>query len=228
MAVLDPTQLAAFLQAERDIESGNSYTAYNSSGGASGAYQFIQSTWTSEALAAGYPQYASEPASAAPPAVQDAVAGTMAQGYYDQFGNWKDTAEAWYYPAWAGNPSYQNSVPYPSAGNTLTIGQYGDKVTSKMNSILGGSSASSGKNTTTSSPGFLKSFDTALNPNFGSNPFTDTSHAINMAIVRGALVMVGLLMIAAGLSIIVLGSINILSVGKKTSAIATGAKAAVL
>lgn len=130
-------QLQAFLAAERTHESGGDYTAYNAAGGASGAYQFIQSTWTSWANRAGQSQYADMPASQAPPAVQDAVAAAMASYYYQQFGNWKDVAEAWYYPAWAGNPAEQGSVPYPSAGNTLSIGQYGDNVVATMNQYLG-------------------------------------------------------------------------------------------
>ena len=131
-------QLAAFVEAIRQHESGGNYTAYNSGGGASGAYQFIQSTWSNAAKAAGYAQYASMPAGAAPPAVQDAVAESMASGYYQHYGNWRDSAEAWYYPAWAGVAQYQNAVPYPSAGNTETIGAYGSQIVSSMNSILGG------------------------------------------------------------------------------------------
>lgn len=135
-----PAQLSAFLAAERQNESGGNYKAYNAAGGASGAYQFIQSTWSSWATKAGYGQYAGAPASAAPPQVQDAAAAAMATSYYSAFGgNWKDVAEAWYYPAWAGQPQYQNSVPYPSAGNTLTIGQYGDNVVASMAKYLGGS-----------------------------------------------------------------------------------------
>lgn len=137
MAAPPSNQLAAFLAAIRSHESGGNYSAYNPGGGASGAYQFIQSTWSSAAKAAGYPQYADAPASQAPAAVQDAVAAHMATGYYNSFGgNWQSAAEAWYYPAWAGNPAEQNRVPYPSAGNTLTIGEYGSGVVKTMASIL--------------------------------------------------------------------------------------------
>ena len=236
---MSPTQLEAFLAAERQLESGNNYSAYNPGGGASGAYQFIQSTWSSEAQAAGFNQYANAPAADAPPSVQDAVAANMATDYYSQFGNWKDTAEAWYYPAWAGNPQYQNSVPYPSAGNTLTIGQYGTNVVDTMNSILqnGGSgdavlasytTSANSSSGSSSSGGFLHSLDQTLNPNFGANPFTDTAHGIDMAIVRGGLVLLGLLMVAAGLSIIVLGTVNVFAVGKKAAGIAKVGPGAIL
>ena len=130
--VQGPQGVAQFLAATRQHESGGDYTAYNAGGGASGAYQYIQSTWSSEARAAGYGQYANAPAGNAPPAVQDAVAAYNASQLYSQYGSWKDVAEAWYYPAWAGNPSMQNSVPYPSAGNTETIGAYGDQIVSMM------------------------------------------------------------------------------------------------
>lgn len=123
----------SFLAAIRQHESGGNYTANNAEGGASGAYQYIQSTWSSEAKAAGYGQYASGPAGSAPPAVQDAVARYNALNLYSQYGSWQTAAEAWYYPAWAQDPSKQNSVPYPSAGNTETIGQYGQQIVSAMN-----------------------------------------------------------------------------------------------
>jgi cell wall-associated NlpC family hydrolase len=118
----------AFLAAIRQHESGGNYKAYNAGGGASGAYQFIQSTWTSEATAAGYSQYAGGPASDAPPAVQDAVAAHMANTYYSEYGNWQDAAEAWYEPADVG----KNVVPDPQAGNTETVTQYGQQIMALM------------------------------------------------------------------------------------------------
>lgn len=137
MSAPPANELAAFLAAIRSHESGGDYSAYNAGGGASGAYQFINSTWSSWATQAGYPQYAGGPASSAPPAVQDAAAAAMASSYYQALGgNWKNVAEAWYYPAWAGQPAYQNSVPDPSAGNTLTVGEYGTGVVSTMAQIL--------------------------------------------------------------------------------------------
>lgn len=125
--------LASFLSAIREHESGGDYTAANAGGGASGAYQFIQSTWDNEAAAAGYGQYVGRPAADAPPSVQDAVAAHMATSYYNQFGgNWADVAEAWYMPAYAGNPADQNTVPDPQAGNTQTVAQYAQAITSAM------------------------------------------------------------------------------------------------
>ena len=128
----DPNGIDAFLGAVKQHESGGNYTAYNAGGGASGAYQYIQSTWSSMARAAGYTQYANGPASAAPPGVQDAVAKYNAEQLFKQSGSWKTAAESWYYPAWANDPTKQNSVPYPSAGNTMTIGAYGNQIVSMM------------------------------------------------------------------------------------------------
>lgn len=120
--------LQSFLNAIKQHESGGDYTAYNAKGGASGAYQFIQPTWTSEAKAAGYSEYANGPASAAPPEVQDAVAAHMAQGYYQEYGNWSDAAQAWYDPALVG----KNVVPAPGAGNTETVADYGQQIVDMM------------------------------------------------------------------------------------------------
>ena len=136
-ATVDPVQLQSFLLATRTHESSGDYTAYNAAGGASGAYQYIQPTWTSEANASGNNLYAGGPAGLAAPTVQDAVAAYDATQKYlslAHFGGniWKWVAEAWYYPAWAGDPAQQSSVPYPSAGNTLTIGQYGQNILDLM------------------------------------------------------------------------------------------------
>ena len=139
----DASSVDKFLTALRQHESGGDYQAYNAAGGASGAYQYIQSTWSSYAKAAGFAQYANGPASAAPPQVQDAVAKYNALQLFNQSGSWKTAAESWYYPAWANDPSKQNSVPYPSAGNTETIGAYGNQIVSMMGQGIGPQAKSS-------------------------------------------------------------------------------------
>jgi cell wall-associated NlpC family hydrolase len=137
--------LKSFLNAIKQHESGGNYTAYNAKGGASGAYQFIQSTWSNAAKEAGYQQYAGGPASAAPAAVQDAVAGHMAQSYFNHYGSWSDAAQAWYDPALVG----KNVVPAPGAGNTESVTAYGQQIVDmmaqagtpadyKVNSVQGG------------------------------------------------------------------------------------------
>jgi cell wall-associated NlpC family hydrolase len=122
------TGTAAFLAAIRQHESGGDYTAENAAGGASGAYQFINSTWASEANAAGYGQYAGVPAGMAPAGVQDAVAKYMATNLYKEYGNWADAAEAWYDPADVG----KNVVPDPGAGNKESVTSYGAQILQLM------------------------------------------------------------------------------------------------
>ena len=60
---------SATLEAIKQCESGGDYTAVNASSGASGAYQFLDSTWQSLSASAGY-----STASSAPESVQDAAA----------------------------------------------------------------------------------------------------------------------------------------------------------
>ena len=131
----DVNNVPVFLAGERQVESGGNYQA--SSGGASGAYQYIDATWASEARAAGYATYATGPAAAAPPQVQDAVAAYNAEQFFAAFHSWWWAAEAWYDPLWAGDPAEQSSVPYPSAGNTLTMAGYAQKVYAAMAASTG-------------------------------------------------------------------------------------------
>lgn len=120
--------LAKFLWAIRQHESGGDYQAYNAAGGASGAYQFIDSTWAANAKAAGFGAYAGRPARTAPPSVQDAVAAHMAESYYGHYHTWGDVAESWYDPSLVG----RNVVPDPQAGNTESVTGYGSQILAMM------------------------------------------------------------------------------------------------
>jgi peptidoglycan DL-endopeptidase CwlO len=117
----------SFLAATRQHESGGNYQATNPNGGASGAYQYIQSTWSSEAKAAGYGQYAGAPAANAPPSVQDAVARYNALQLYSQTNSWGGVAANWYDPAHSNDPNYA-----PPGNGGLTIGQYSADITNLM------------------------------------------------------------------------------------------------
>lgn len=131
----EPTagQLAAFLAAERTHESGR-YTTNSNPGGASGAYQFEPTTWSSNATEAGYGQYAGGAAYQAPAAVQDAVAAYHATQMYKAYGGtWQKVAEGWYYPADVGKVGV---VPIPGTNGTVTITSYGSGVVTTMNQIL--------------------------------------------------------------------------------------------
>lgn len=109
----------AALGAIRAVESG-SYTAKpRSSGGASGAYQFIKSTW----LASGGGQYASE-AYLATPAEQDSVAKGKVQAILAANGNDIASVPAVWYLGHIPTPAELDKVPHPEAGNKLTVRQY--------------------------------------------------------------------------------------------------------
>lgn len=86
-----PDGIDAFMRALRDVESSGDYGAIGVStpwGHATGAYQFLDSTW------GGYAGYAR--AADAPPEVQDQRARELMQEYYNQFGDWDSVAAAWY------------------------------------------------------------------------------------------------------------------------------------
>ena len=102
----------------RQVESGGNYTARARGSTASGAYQFLDSTWH------GYGGYTS--AWQAPPVVQDAKAAEHVQGILDaHHGDVTAVPLVWYigYVPAPGSPDW-DTVPYPSAGNVLTPRQY--------------------------------------------------------------------------------------------------------
>lgn len=79
---------SSVLQSIQACESGGDYTAVNPTSGASGAYQFLDSTWATLAAAQGYASAADAPAS-----VQDAAA----QELYAQEGTtpWEASQSCW-------------------------------------------------------------------------------------------------------------------------------------
>jgi cell wall-associated NlpC family hydrolase len=111
----------AYLAALRRVESSNNYRARSSISTASGAYQYIDSTW------ANYGGYAH--AWQAPAAVQDARAKADALARFRAYGNWEQVAAAHLYPAWAGNRAKWNQAP--GRGNP-TVAQYVAKVMGYM------------------------------------------------------------------------------------------------
>ena len=135
---------AAWLQAERQQETG--YPAGNytqSSPGCSGAYCWdTQSIWGAQAAAAGYGQYAGGPASAAPPAVQNAVAWSV-MGPYVTRGQYAQAAELW-------NGGVPYSVPNPVLGSSAN---YASGVIAKFDAIRGGGTTASTGNSGTGNSG---------------------------------------------------------------------------
>ncbi len=131
----DPNFQAAIAQAMaviKAIESGGNYYAKNPNSSASGAYQFIDSTWN------GYGGYAH--ASSAPAAVQDAKARQlityilMAHGY-----DFRWIPAVWYAgPAGAMQHDWNTYLPSPGAGNKLTVGAYVNKWMDTFSGTNGG------------------------------------------------------------------------------------------
>jgi hypothetical protein len=112
-----PRQIANILATIRYVESRGDYDAPPNRGNASGAYQFIASTWD------GYGGYAH--ASLAPPQVQDERAAADVSRFLAQWNNDVSMIPVmWYYPQAARDPALMDIVPVPSAGNVLTIREY--------------------------------------------------------------------------------------------------------
>lgn len=106
-----------YLTALRQVESSNRYNARSPISSASGAYQYIDSTWNNYG---GYPR-----AYLAPPAVQDRRAREDALALFNRYGNWEQVAAHHLYPAWARDRSMWNRAP--GRGNP-TVQQYVAKV----------------------------------------------------------------------------------------------------
>ncbi len=110
--------ISVVLAAVRQVESGGDYTARAARSTASGAYQFLDTTWDHYR---GYPR-----AVDAPPDTQDAKAAEHVNGILERHGG--DIAAVpvvWYlgHLPPAGSPSW-DTIPGPGAGNRLTPHQY--------------------------------------------------------------------------------------------------------
>ncbi|HUV17523.1 MAG TPA: hypothetical protein VMW33_03490 [Ilumatobacteraceae bacterium] len=112
-----PSQIANILATIRYLESRGDYTAPPNKGRASGAYQFITSTWN------GYGGYSD--AYLAPPEIQDERAAADVTRFLAQWNNDVSMIPVmWYYPRAAQDPTLLDIVPVPSAGNVLTVREY--------------------------------------------------------------------------------------------------------
>jgi hypothetical protein len=101
----------------RYMESRGQYGIPPNRGNASGAYQFIGSTW------ANYGGYAH--AYLAPPHIQDERAALDIVRFLEQWNNDVSMIPVmWYYPRASREPALMDVVPAPSAGNVLTIREY--------------------------------------------------------------------------------------------------------
>jgi hypothetical protein len=109
----------------RQHESGGDYSAKSRISTASGAYQYINSTWNR------FRGYLT--ARDAPPAVQDARARADLLERYTRYRDWEKTIAGHFYPAWANDPSKWNRAPAP--GNP-TVRAYVDSVLDKAQRAL--------------------------------------------------------------------------------------------
>lgn len=108
--------VSVILDTIRTLESGGRYGAPKNAGGASGAYQYIDSTWGA------YGGYAS--AYLAPATIQDERAALDVQKVLDTYGDVGYVPISWYWPRAISHPEDLDIVPMPGAGNRLTVREY--------------------------------------------------------------------------------------------------------
>lgn len=137
--------IAVVLETIRTLESGGNYQARAAGSTASGAYQFLDSTWNDYG---GYGRAADAPA-----AVQDAKATDHVTGILDA--NDQDVTTVpvvWYvgHVPTPGSPEW-DTVPYPNAGNVLTPRQYQTRWMAIYRRLLDQNSSGS-TTTTTAAP----------------------------------------------------------------------------
>lgn len=136
--------LGAVLATIRAVESGGRYDLPPGPGGASGAYQILDSTWASWAASAGVDTSAVPSAYLAAPAVQDAVAGAHVLAFLRSGHTIGDVPVSWYWPVALEQPDQLDVVPAPQAGNSLTVRQYRERWLSTFAVVLAGDQAAAG------------------------------------------------------------------------------------
>ena len=136
--------IAVVLETIRNLESGGNYQAHAAGSTASGAYQFLDSTW------GGYGGY--QHAADAPPSVQDAKAAEHVNDILNAHDQDVTTVPIVWYVGHvpATSSSEWDTVPYPGAGNVLTPRQYQTRWMGIYNRLLVNATAISTITTTTS------------------------------------------------------------------------------
>lgn len=125
-----PEQMGHILATIRYQESRGLYGIGPNRGNASGAYQFIASTWRNYG---GYPH-----AYLAPPHIQDERAAKDVQMFLDRYDQDVSMVPVmWYYPKAASHPELMDIVPVPQAGNVLTVREYQSRWLATFASISG-------------------------------------------------------------------------------------------
>lgn len=119
--------LEVALRTTRTLESGGRYDLPPGPGGASGAYQYLGSTWRHWASASGVDTVPYPEAYLAPPLVQDAVASAHMTAVVQDTGDVSVIPLAWYWPGAITRPEELDRVPASAAGNRLTVRAYRDR-----------------------------------------------------------------------------------------------------
>ncbi|MEP2372754.1 M23 family metallopeptidase [Ilumatobacter sp.] len=118
-------QLGTILDTIRTLESGGNYQIESGGSSASGAYQYIDTTWRYWAGEADVSTDLYPTAASAPDFIQDQVAGVNVSAILADNDNSVEAVPiVWYYPAALDDPSWMDRIPAPSAGNTLTVREY--------------------------------------------------------------------------------------------------------
>jgi hypothetical protein len=123
-------ELPTILATIRQTESGGNYTAQAKGATASGAYQYLDSTW------AGYGGFTR--AKDAPPEVQDArAAEDVRRILAANNGSAAAVFASWYWPISLRDPSQLDIVPMPGAGNKHTVRSYVELQLGRLTTNLG-------------------------------------------------------------------------------------------
>lgn len=157
------TELPTVLQKIRYCESGNDYTAQNSSSSASGAYQFLTSTWQSLSASAGYATAASAPAS-----VQDAAALEL----YNEAGTSPWAASQ---SCWGSLTSVPSSTTTSSSSSTSSSSTSSNSTASSTSSTSSSSGSTSSSSSSTRSARYAKAGKIPAKAGHGVNKSTKPS-----------------------------------------------------
>jgi len=209
---VDAVTLSNILATIRQRESsGNYQSALYGGQGASGAYQYILSTWQAWARKAGYAQYADAPAAAAPKVVQDAVAAYNVQDILS--GNGNDISKvpmAWYTGDPNHGPTWDLTKPSDLAGYRANHGyQPGQYVKDWLNTYNQIAAADGGQQATYTGhytggvpnpvdPGQVAGATGSLIGGLFGGVASDTAKAIAPIVMAGLVVLGGVALIVAG------------------------------
>jgi hypothetical protein len=131
----DQATVDGVLATIRSRESGGDYAAHASGSSASGAYQYINSTWKAEAAKAGVDTTLYPTAASAPASIQDKVAANNVSNILDaNNGNIAAVPNVWY----TGNAAGNMSAAQLAANNGLTSQQYSAAWIKDYNAKTGG------------------------------------------------------------------------------------------